>query len=126
VLFGLWHVVPALQGAPITGGVSDAVGRGGRPAVVLGTVGLTTVGGLAFGELRRRSGSVLASAGAHWATNALGVLSALVAWRLDASCGRLRSPHRDDGRRSPGCDLSLRSASNRRRPGEEARGVRDR
>jgi hypothetical protein len=26
---------------------------------------------------------VLASAGAHWATNALGVLFGLVAWRLD-------------------------------------------
>jgi uncharacterized protein len=35
-----------------------------------------------FGELRRRSGSVLASAGAHWATNALGVLVGLMAWRL--------------------------------------------
>jgi uncharacterized protein len=35
-----------------------------------------------FGQLRRRSGSVLASAGAHWATNALGVLFGLLAWRL--------------------------------------------
>jgi uncharacterized protein len=43
---------------------------------------LTTLGGLVFGELRRRSGSVLASAGAHWATNALGVLVGLMAWRL--------------------------------------------
>ena len=42
--------------------------------MVVGTVALTTLGGLVFGELRRRSGSVLASAGAHWATNALGVL----------------------------------------------------
>ncbi|WP_255522689.1 MULTISPECIES: hypothetical protein [unclassified Blastococcus] len=35
---------------------------------------------MVFGELRRRSGSVLASAGAHWATNALGVLAGLLAW----------------------------------------------
>jgi membrane protease YdiL (CAAX protease family) len=41
---------------------------------VAGTVALTTMGGLVFGELRRRSGSVLAGAGAHWATNGLGVL----------------------------------------------------
>jgi membrane protease YdiL (CAAX protease family) len=82
VLFGLWHVLPALQGAATNRGVSDTVGRGGGTAVVVGTVALTTVGGLVFGELRRRSGSVLASAGAHWATNALGVLFALVAWHL--------------------------------------------
>jgi membrane protease YdiL (CAAX protease family) len=83
VLFGLWHVVPALRGGATNRGVSDAVGDGGSVAVVVGTVALTTIGGLVFGELRRRSGSVLASAGAHWATNALGVLFGLVAWRLD-------------------------------------------
>ena len=50
--------------------------------VVAGAVAVTTIGGLVFGELRRRSGSVLASAGAHWATNALGVLVGLIAWHL--------------------------------------------
>jgi membrane protease YdiL (CAAX protease family) len=49
----------------------------------VGTVALTTVGGLVFGELRRRSGSVVASAGAHWATNALGVLFGLLARELE-------------------------------------------
>ena len=63
--------------------MSDAVGGAGSVAVVAGTVALTTLGGLVFGELRRRSGSVLASVGAHWATNALGVLFGLVAWHLD-------------------------------------------
>jgi len=62
--------------------VSEAVGGAAFLAVV-GTVVLTTIGGFVFGELRRRSGSVLASAGAHWATNALGVLFGLVAWHLD-------------------------------------------
>jgi membrane protease YdiL (CAAX protease family) len=83
VLFGFWHVLPALHVGATNRGVSDAVGGAGSPAVVLGTVALTTAGGLVFGELRRRSGSVLASAGAHWATNALGVLFGLVAWRLE-------------------------------------------
>jgi len=83
VLFGFWHVIPALGAADTNQGVSDAVGAGGGAAVVVGTVLLTTVGGLVFGELRRRSDSVLASAGAHWATNALGVLFGAVAWRLD-------------------------------------------
>ena len=62
--------------------MSDAVGGAGSGAVVAGTLALTTLGGLVFGELRRRSGSLLASVGAHWATNALGVLFGLVAWRL--------------------------------------------
>jgi uncharacterized protein len=83
VLFGFWHVLPALHVGATNRGVSDAVGGAGSFVVVAGTVALTTVGGLVFGELRRRSGSVLASAGAHWATNALGVLFGLVAWRLD-------------------------------------------
>jgi membrane protease YdiL (CAAX protease family) len=81
-LFGLWHVMPALHVGSTNRGVSEAVGAA-TPVVVVGTVALTTIGGLVFGELRRRSGSVLASAGAHWATNALGVLFGLLAWRLD-------------------------------------------
>jgi uncharacterized protein len=83
VVFGFWHVIPARRTGESNRAVSDAVGGGGSAAVVVGTVALTTIGGLVFGELRRRSGSVLASAGAHWATNALGVLFGLVAWRLD-------------------------------------------
>jgi uncharacterized protein len=82
-LFGLWHIIPALHVGGTNRGVSDAVGVAGCAAIVVVTVVLTTIGGLVFGELRRRSGSVLASAGAHWATNALGVLFGLVAWRLD-------------------------------------------
>ena len=83
VIFGFWHVMPALHVGATNRGVAEAVGGAGGAAVVVGTVALTTVGGLVFGELRRRSDSVLASAGAHWATNALGVLFGLVAWRLD-------------------------------------------
>ena len=51
-------------------------------SVPLQAVAFTTVGGLVFGELRLRSGSVLASAGAPWATNGLGVLVGVVAWHL--------------------------------------------
>jgi membrane protease YdiL (CAAX protease family) len=87
VLFGLWHVIPSLHVAGTNRGVSDAVGGAGNPLAVVGTVVLTTIGGLVFGELRRRSGSVLASAGAHWATNALGVLFGLVAWHLTPEGG---------------------------------------
>jgi membrane protease YdiL (CAAX protease family) len=73
VLFGLWHVLPALRVGAANAGVATAAG-GNDALVVVGTVALTTMGGLVFGELRRRSGSVLAGAGAHWATNGLGVL----------------------------------------------------
>jgi membrane protease YdiL (CAAX protease family) len=81
VLFGLWHVIPSLHVAQGNEGVSAAVGDH-TAVVVLGTVAVTTLGGLVFGELRRRSDSVLAPAGLHWATNALGVLFGFVAWRL--------------------------------------------
>ncbi len=52
--------------------------------MIAGIVIFTALGGVVAGELRRRSGSVLASAGMHWATNSLGVLFGLVAWRLVA------------------------------------------
>ena len=86
-LFGLWHILPALHVGDTNRGVSQAVGTGGSALVVVGTVALTTIGGLVFGELRRRSGSVLASAGAHWATNALGIMFGLVAWHLSPNGG---------------------------------------
>jgi len=81
VLFGLWHVLPALHVGSARRGVSGAIGASSW-VVVTATVAVTTLGGLVFGELRRRSGSVLAAMGAHWATNALGVLFGLLAWRL--------------------------------------------
>jgi membrane protease YdiL (CAAX protease family) len=90
VIFGFWHVIPALRVGETNRGVSDAVGAWGSWVLVLGTVALTTVGGLVFGEMRRRSGSVLAGAGAHWATNALGVLFGLVAWRIDPEAALIR------------------------------------
>jgi membrane protease YdiL (CAAX protease family) len=82
-LFGLWHVPPSLHLAAANQGVSDAVGgRSAGVLVVLATVAFTALGGVVAGELRRRSGSLLASVGMHWATNALGVLFGLVAWHL--------------------------------------------
>jgi uncharacterized protein len=82
-LFGLWHVLPAL-GDVGRGGLGGVVPPGPAATAMVGggTVLFTAVGGVVAGELRRRSGSVLASAGMHWATNALGVLFALAAWKL--------------------------------------------
>ena len=82
-LFGLWHVLPAVNFAATRAADAGAdPGPSTTVLVVLGTVAFTALGGVVAGELRRRSGSVLASAGMHWATNALGVLFGVVAWRL--------------------------------------------
>lgn len=81
-LFGLWHILPSLDFAAARDLGSAASGPETTALVVLGTVLLTALGGAVAGELRRRSGSVLASAGMHWATNGLGVLFGLVAWRI--------------------------------------------
>ena len=87
VLFGLWHVLPAAASATGNEAISSAVGDLGafaKFAVIGGTVLFTALGGLLAGELRRRSGSLFASVGMHWATNSLGVLFGVVAWRLAA------------------------------------------
>jgi membrane protease YdiL (CAAX protease family) len=81
VLFGLWHLLPAVQAGATDDGVASAAG-GSDVLLVLGTVALTTVAGLVFGELRRRSGSLLAPAAGHWATNGLGVLFGVVLRRI--------------------------------------------
>ena len=76
-LFGLWHVLPSLR-LRVNPAVAAVVG-GGRFAVVAAVAGAVVVTGLAgvvLCELRRRTGSLLAPAGAHWAANGLGALVA--------------------------------------------------
>ena len=82
VLFGLWHVLPSLGLAADNQAIGSTVGKGtsGEAISVLGTVLFTGLAGVVFCELRRRSGSLLASAGLHWATNGLGVLAAASIW----------------------------------------------
>jgi uncharacterized protein len=82
VLFGLWHVLPSLSLSTDNAAIGDAVGKGQSAQVisVLGTVLFTGLTGVLFCELRRRSGSLLAPAGLHWATNALGVLASAAVW----------------------------------------------
>jgi membrane protease YdiL (CAAX protease family) len=57
LVFGLWHVSP-----------SDFTSASGL-AGALGTIAVTAVAGAGFHLLKRRSGSLLAPAMAHWATN---------------------------------------------------------
>jgi uncharacterized protein len=81
-LFGLWHVLPSLGLATDNQAIGSTVGKGksGEAIAVLATVLFTGLAGVVFCELRRRSGSLLASIGLHWATNALGVLAAAAIW----------------------------------------------
>lgn len=76
VLFGLWHVLPAMAGGSANQAVDAAVG-GGTLGVwfrVVGTVLFTGAAGVVFCELRFRSNSLLAPILAHWAVNGLGVI----------------------------------------------------
>lgn len=86
VLFGLWHILPSLDLNRANQAVGAALGADvtGRVLTVLVAVGFTAVAGVLLCEVRRRSGSLLAAAGLHWATNGLGLLvaAALGALRL--------------------------------------------
>jgi membrane protease YdiL (CAAX protease family) len=81
-LFGVWHVLPSLglsaNNEAITGTVGT--GRSAQTTTVLATVLFTALSGVVFCEVRRRSGSILASAGLHWATNGLAVLASSAVW----------------------------------------------
>jgi membrane protease YdiL (CAAX protease family) len=86
VLFGLWHILPSLHLGRANRAIGAALGAdtAGRVLTVLAAVGFTALAGLLLCELRRRSGSLLAAAALHWATNGLGLLlaAALATGRL--------------------------------------------
>ena len=81
LLFGLWHVLPALGGGPANDALIDVVGDGalGTTLRVLGTVAFTAAAGVLFCELRRRSDSLLAPVLLHGAVNGVGVLAVVLA-----------------------------------------------
>jgi membrane protease YdiL (CAAX protease family) len=86
-LFGLWHVLPSLRLTRANAAAATVFGVGviGQVLAVLATVGFTALAGLLLCELRRRSGSLLAAAGLHWATNGLGVVLATALWTVRAA-----------------------------------------
>lgn len=77
VLFGLWHVMPALGGGAANEVAVGAVGGGaaGTALRVAGTVLVTGLAGAGLCWLRAASGSLLAPVLVHWAANGLGVLA---------------------------------------------------
>ncbi|MFE7516634.1 CPBP family intramembrane glutamic endopeptidase [Streptomyces sp. NPDC057540] len=74
LLFGLWHVLPSLGLATAKPALTGVVGASplGSAVAVTAAVLFTASAGVLFCELRRRSGSLLAPMGLHWAVNALG------------------------------------------------------
>ncbi len=111
VLFGLWHVLPAVDGARANAAGPDALGPDalgpdaagsdaatdggtgtGRGRVapgilarqVVGTVAFTALAGAVFAVLRDQSGSLVAPFLLHWAANGLGILAAAWAWAVHA------------------------------------------
>jgi membrane protease YdiL (CAAX protease family) len=84
-LFGLWHVLPAMdvaQTSTAIRGTGELVERRRVVVTVLGTVLFTAFAGVIFAELRRRSGSVVAPLALHWATNGLAVVAAARVWAI--------------------------------------------
>jgi uncharacterized protein len=87
VTFGAWHILPSL-GLNHANEAMHALagsGTGGQVGSVAAAVVFTSVAGVLLAELRRRSGSILAAAGLHWAVNALGVLVAAILFAVTAS-----------------------------------------
>ena len=100
VLFGLWHVLPSLSLATEKPALTAGFGHTPIGAVVtdIGAVLFTAAAGVLFCELRRRSDSLLAPIGLHWATNALGYLTAFVLVRTREPPGGERlAPRRSSG-----------------------------
>lgn len=86
-LFGLWHVLPAIdmaQANPALGALTagESPGRLDTARVVAGSVLSTAVAGVLFSTLRRHGG-LLAPSMLHLATNSLGYLFARLAAGLD-------------------------------------------
>lgn len=91
-LFGLWHILPALDMAEANPALSrlaaegadrgDGADGGGAARLVAGSVVSTGLAGVFFHELRRRGG-LLAPSLLHLATNSLGFLAARATRRLD-------------------------------------------
>lgn len=81
--FGLWHVTSSLGLTAGNAGLAQVFGTGlaGQLAGIGLAVVATSVAGAGFIWIRRRSNSLLAPIGLHWAFNAVGALAAALTWR---------------------------------------------
>ncbi len=80
-VFGLWHVIPTartLPGSPLSKGMTLT----GRAKTVMAGCAATTLAGLGFSWLRRRSGSIVLPWLVHTAFNTITYLAGVLAWRI--------------------------------------------
>lgn len=82
LLFGLWHVLPALE-MHDSHSLTSQLGSGwrGKVTTVVGTILATGSAGVLFAMLVVWSGSVLAPIGLHWAMNSTGSIAAWLVGR---------------------------------------------
>jgi membrane protease YdiL (CAAX protease family) len=87
LIFGAWHILPSLGLNHANAAMHALAGGGtaGQVGSVLAAVVFTALAGVLLAELRRRSGSILAAVGLHWAVNALGVLIAAILFAASAA-----------------------------------------
>lgn len=90
VWFGLWHVLPTLKSLDTNAAGSRLTRSSHRRATVVGVVGATTLAGLGFAWLRRRTGSIAAPVIVHAAVN----LTAFVAVRARSSTSKSQTAFR--------------------------------
>lgn len=81
VAFGAWHALTSGGLAGGNAGLTGLLGSGflAQAVTMLGVVAATSVAGLGFIWLRRRTGSLLAPMGMHWAINGLAAIATRVA-----------------------------------------------
>jgi len=97
VLFGLWHILPALPMHDSHDAIRETVGTGRRARII--TVTLTVIGtglgGVVFALLRWWTDSLLPPVGLHWALNGLGLAFAWTIGRWIAKTEGLFERHDD-------------------------------
>jgi membrane protease YdiL (CAAX protease family) len=107
-VFGLWHVLPAVDRLHSHPGLLYVHGGSAkrRAGVVIATVVITSVAGLALSWLRRRAGSVLAPIIVHAAVNSAGYACGWLLARVEPEAALASSetppPHEPEPLRSRG------------------------
>jgi uncharacterized protein len=80
ILFGLWHILPTINGLRAN---ELAEGAAATVGLVGGAIFVTVIGGVLFCALRLHTGSLVAPVLAHTATNSFAIVAAFMVQRAD-------------------------------------------